>query len=514
MNDGNFDGVVAEPEASKTHVPRKGREKAGTDQSTKVLQEVKVRVHRKLIDMLDLARLADVESEQLKTELRPTIIQLLDEESALLNGSERQRIITEILDEIFGFGPLESLLSDDTITDILVNGSKEVFVERRGKLERSDVTFIDDKHLLQVIDRIVSRVGRRIDEACPMVDARLPDGSRVNAVIPPLAIDGPAVAIRRFGVNPLCVEQLLNNGSITDEIVEFLKGAVQAGLNILVSGGTGSGKTTLLNILSGFIPQDERIITIEDSAELLLQQPHVVRLETRPPNIEGVGQIAQRDLLFNSLRMRPDRIIVGEVRGAEALDMLQAMNTGHDGSLTTIHANTPRDALSRIETMVSMTGFDFPVHVVRQQMASALDLVVQAARMFDGRRRVTSVSEVVGMEGEVITMQEIFSFQLQGQDLETGMAKGQFVSSGLRPRGLEKIRSHGVHVSDHLFERRAHVIRTEEAPSEEQNEPQHTGHGSVPAPTALETPLAGRTAPLKRGLGSLSNLRDHLRKAS
>ena len=500
--------------ATDTQAPRKGSEKSGSETSLKMLQDIKVRVHHKLVDMLDLAGLADVEPDELKNQLRPVITNLLDDESALLTGTDRKRIVAEILDEIFGFGPLEGLLADDTVSDILVNGSHEIYVERFGKIERTQVTFRDDDHLLQVIDRIVSRVGRRIDESCPMVDARLPDGSRVNAIIPPLAIDGPAMAIRRFGANPLGIEQLLNNESITPEIVEFLRGAVRGRLNILISGGTGSGKTTLLNVMSGIIPSDERIITIEDSAELLLQQPHVVRLETRPPNIEGAGQITQRDLLFNSLRMRPDRIIVGEVRSSEALDMLQAMNTGHDGSLTTIHANTPRDALSRIETMVSMTGLDLPVNVIRQQMSSAIGLVVQAARLSDGSRRVTSVSEIVGMEGDVITMQEIFAYQLQGVDEETGKTKGAFISTGIRPRCYDKIEAHGIRLPNHLFERHVHQTQVVETRKFEEEETQADIVGSsAPRPTP-EQEIKRNNLSSQKGIGGFAALRDRLKRAS
>ncbi len=505
--------TLQETHSGRGHLERTGREKKNSGQSKQALQDVRIRVHSKLVDMLDLASLANLEADELKAQLRPVIMQLLDEEAALLTGGERQQIVVEILDEIFGFGPLEPLLADESVSDILVNGSQEVFIERFGKLERTKVTFRDDDHLLQVIDRIVSRVGRRIDETSPMVDARLPDGSRVNAIIPPLSVDGPCMAIRRFGVNPLGAVQLLKNGSITEEILEFLKGAVKAGLNVLISGGTGSGKTTLLNILSSFIPHDERIISIEDSAELLLQQPHVVRLETRPPNIEGAGQVTQRDLLFNSLRMRPDRIIVGEVRGAEALDMLQAMNTGHDGSLTTIHANAPRDALSRIETMVSMTGLELPVSVVRHQMASAFDIVIQASRLFDGRRRVMSVSEVLGMEGDIITMQEVFAYKLHGVDEETGIAEGAFISTGLRPQCVNKIKSHGINLRDGIFERHQHELFSVSQISE-------TGPASE-SQQIPEAAIVSRKSPenknnngKRRNLGGLSALRDRIRRGS
>ncbi len=414
------------------------------------LNELKIDIHRRLIDRLDLGRITDQNKEQVKQQVKPAILEMIASQPAALNGKERMGIAEEILDEIFGFGPLEPLLQDNDISDILVNNFREIYVEKKGRLQKVNSRFRDDRHLLQIIDRIVSRVGRRVDETMPMVDARLPDGSRVNAIIPPLALNGPSMSIRRFGVNPLKLDDLINNKSIIPEMVEFLEGAVRAKLNMLISGGTGSGKTTLLNILTSFIPPNERIITIEDSAELILQQPHVVRLETRPPNIEGKGAITQRDLLFNCLRMRPDRIILGEVRGAEALDMLQAMNTGHEGSLTTIHANTPRDALSRIETMVSMSGLEIPIRVVRQQIGSAINLIIQASRLMDGRRRVTSISEVVGMEGEIITMQEIFQFRQENVDAE-GNVHGSYVASGIRPRCMAKLEAAGIRLSPELF---------------------------------------------------------------
>ncbi|MBI1390665.1 MAG: ATP-binding cassette domain-containing protein [bacterium] len=415
-----------------------------------VYQELKQAVHRQLIERLDLERVTEQNKEAIKRQVKPVLSDLIATNPAPLNGAERRQLTDEVLDEVFGFGPLEQLLKDPDISDILVNRFDEIFIERKGKLSKVEVSFRDDRHLLQIIDRIVSRIGRRVDEASPMVDARLPDGSRVNAIIPPLALNGPALSIRRFGVNPLTLDSLIENQSITPEMVEFLEGAVRAKLNMIISGGTGSGKTTLLNILTSFIPPDERIITIEDSAELILQQPHVVRLETRPPNIENHGAITQRDLLFNTLRMRPDRIIVGEVRGAEALDMLQAMNTGHEGSLTTIHANTPRDGLSRIEMMVSMSGLDIPVRVVRQQISSAVDLIIQASRLTDGRRRVMKISEVVGMEGEVITMQDIFEFEQRGVD-ENGGVHGAFKSTGVRPRCMKRFEAAGLRLSPSLF---------------------------------------------------------------
>lgn len=413
-------------------------------------QEVKTEVHRKLIERLDLGQITEENKDNVKQQVRPVVLDMISSKPVPLNNQERLNMAEDILDEVFGFGPLEPLLRDHDISDILVNNYKEIYIEKKGKLQKVESKFRDDKHLLQIIDRIVSRIGRRVDETMPMVDARLPDGSRVNAIIPPLALNGPSLSIRRFGVNPLTIDQLLKNESIVPEMVEFLEGAVRAKLNIIISGGTGSGKTTLLNILTSFIPNNERIITIEDSAELIIQQPHVVRLETRPPNIEGHGQITQRDLLFNTLRMRPDRIILGEVRGSEALDMLQAMNTGHEGSLTTIHANTPRDSLSRIETMVSMSGLEIPLRVVRQQISAAVHLIVQANRLIDGTRRVLSISEIVGMEGEIITMQEIMLFKQENVDAE-GNVLGAFMSTGIRPKCMARLEAAGVRLSPDIF---------------------------------------------------------------
>jgi len=417
----------------------------------KLYQDIRSNVHRNLIDRLDLGQMRIEDLDTVKRQVRPIVLELIAAESTPLNSAERNMIAEQVLDEVFGFGPLEPLLKDPEVSDILVNNSQEVYIEKHGKIQKAEVAFQDDRHLLQIIDRIVSRVGRRVDEISPMVDARLPDGSRVNAIIPPIALDGPALSIRRFGANPLSLENLLNNGSITPVMAEFLEGAVRARLNVVISGGTGSGKTTLLNILSSFVPPDERIITIEDSAELLLQQPHVVRLETRPPNVEGQGRITQRDLLFNCLRMRPDRIILGEVRGAEALDMLQAMNTGHEGSLTTIHANTPRDALSRIEMMVSMSGLEIPVRVVRQQISSAIDLIIQATRLIDGKRRVTSITEVVGMEGEVVTTQEVFRFHQETVTAE-GQVRGYFEATGIRAKCATRMQSAGISMPADLFQ--------------------------------------------------------------
>jgi pilus assembly protein CpaF len=416
-------------------------------------QELKSRVHNRLFEMLDLSRMSKVSEERVRQDVALATGRILEEERALQTLEVREKLIREIQDEVFGLGPLEPLLQDPTISDILVNGHGMIYVERNGLLERTVARFKDDAHLMRIIERIVSSVGRRVDETTPMVDARLADGSRVNAIIPPLALDGPLLSIRRFGADPLTARDLVNVGALTEPILQILQGVVKARLNILISGGTGAGKTTLLNVLSSFIPSDERIVTIEDSAELQLKQDHVARLETRPANIEGKGRITQRDLVINSLRMRPDRIVVGEVRGAEALDMLQAMNTGHDGSLTTVHANSPRDALSRIETMVAMSGLDLPQRAVRNQVASAINVVVQLARLSDGRRRLTSLQEITGMEGEVITMQEIFHFERQGVDPE-GRVKGEIVPTGLRPRFAEKLRVAGIELPMSLFERR------------------------------------------------------------
>src|SRR5512134_871296 len=376
--------------------------------------QLKRRIHSKLVDKLDLNRVGELQGDVLRREIRLVVEHLCDTEETFLNRSERERLIEEVLDETFGLGPLELLLKDATVCDILINGPKNIYVERRGRIERTTVQFRDNAHLMQIIDRIVSKVGRRVDEVCPMVDARLPDGSRVNAIIPPLALDGPAVSIRRFGSNPLKLEDLLNFKAFTPEMVMLLEGAIKARLNMIISGGTGSGKTTLLNTLSSFIPNDQRIVTIEDAAELQLQQDHVVRLETRPPNIEGKGAMTATDLVRNALRMRPERIIIGECRGPETLDMLQAMNTGHDGSLTTIHANSPRDGIARLETMIMMTGFDMPVKAMRQQISSAVDLIIQANRLQGGPRRVTSIMEVLNMEQDMIIMQEVFRYKQLG----------------------------------------------------------------------------------------------------
>ncbi len=413
-------------------------------------QQVKARVHRRLIERLNLSNLDKIDREQVIETIRKVVHDLLTAEMVPLNFDERELLISQVLDEIFGLGPLEPLVQDHTVSDILVNTFAQVYVERNGRLERTDVRFQDDKHLLQVIDRIVSAVGRRIDDSSPMVDARLPDGSRVNAIIKPLAVDGPHLSIRKFKRDALSGEDLLRFQSLTDPMLEFLRAAVKARLNILISGGTGAGKTTLLNILSSYIPVTERIVTIEDSAELQLRQPHVVRLETRPANIEGQGEVQQRSLVINSLRMRPDRIIVGEVRGSEAVDMLQAMNTGHDGSLTTLHANTPRDALSRLETMISMASLELPEKAMRQQIASAINLVIQISRLSDGTRKIMQVSEIVGMEGDVITMQDIFLFDREGIG-ENDRVLGHFRASGIRPRAADRFKSYGIDIANMLF---------------------------------------------------------------
>jgi pilus assembly protein CpaF len=417
-------------------------------------QELKARVHHRLFDVLDLSKAKEMTEEKNGEEVAAATQRILAEEGVALTKDERARLLSDIRDEVFGLGPIEPLLRDATVCDILVNGPHQVYVERNGKMQPTNIRFRDDAHVLRIIERIVSRVGRRIDESNPLVDARLADGSRVNAIIPPLAIDGPSVSIRRFATDKLDHNDLIRFGSMTPELVLTLQAAVRARLNVLVSGGTGSGKTTLLNILSSFIPEDERIITIEDSAELQMRQKHVVRLETRPANLEGKGAITQRELLVNTLRMRPDRIVVGECRAGEALDMLQAMNTGHDGSLTTVHANTPRDALSRLETMVAMSGLDLPKSAVRSQIAAAIDLVIQQARLVDGSRRITSVQEVTGMEGEVITMQEIFKLERSGLD-ENGKVIAQLVPTGLRPKFVEKLAAEGIELPEDVFRVRA-----------------------------------------------------------
>ena len=414
--------------------------------------KLKNKLHLQILDKVDLASLESMSEIRLRQEIANFVELILSENPAQINDLERRMLVRDIQNEMLGLGPLELLMADGTVSDILVNSYNQIYVERKGKLELTNVTFTDDKHLLRIIDKIVSRVGRRIDESSPMVDARLPDGSRVNAIIPPIALDGPMVSIRRFAVVPLKMSDLVNGyKSLTPEMALMLEGLAKSKINMLISGGTGSGKTTLLNILSGFIPETERIVTIEDAAELQLQQAHVVRLETRPPNIEGKGEISQRALVRNALRMRPDRIVIGEVRGAEAVDMMQAMNTGHEGSMTTIHANTPRDAVSRLENMVGMAGFNLPHKAARQQIAAAITVIVQGNRLTDGQRKITSIQEITGMEGEVVTMQEIFAFRQTGVDAK-GNVIGHFQATGVRPQFADKLRNHGVNLPDSMFD--------------------------------------------------------------
>jgi pilus assembly protein CpaF len=414
-------------------------------------QQLKMTIHQTIIERVELDKLQRLSPEQVKRELAQLVERIVEEDKIPMNELERRRLAQDVHDEMVGLGPLEPLLNDPTISDILVNTSQHVYVERRGRLEHTDVTFYDDAHLMKIIERIVSRVGRRIDESTPMVDARLPDGSRVNAIIPPSAIDGPLVSIRRFAVNPLTVTDMVNNQSFTPAMAQLLEALIKSKLNVLISGGTGSGKTTLLNLLSGFIPDDERVVTIEDAAELQLRQQHVLRLETRPPNIEGKGEISQRSLVRNALRMRPDRIVLGEVRGAEALDMLHAMNTGHEGSMATLHANTPRDGLTRLENMVGMAGLTMPIKAIRQQIASAITVVVQASRLTDGRRKLMSIQEITGMEGDIINMQEIFTFKRTGVD-ENGMIKGYFCATGVRPKFCDRLAGFGITLPDQMFD--------------------------------------------------------------
>ncbi len=416
-------------------------------------RQIKNEIHRQLIAGMDLSAIGTMRDEDLRIETRKAAEQLCHIRSDMLNQHERERLINEVLDETFGLGPLETLMLDSSISDILVNGPRDVYIERHGVLEKTEVAFRDEDHLSQIIQRIVSRVGRRVDESSPMVDARLWDGSRVNAVIRPVAIDGPLLSIRRFGSIPLHIGDLLSKESLTVEIVEFLSACVEAKISLLISGGTGSGKTTLLNVLSSFIPHAERVATIEDAAELQLQQPHVIRMETRPPNLEGHGAITQRDLVKNALRMRPDRIIVGECRGPEAIDMLQAMNTGHEGSMTTIHANDCRDAIGRLEVMIGLTGFDLPMWVMRHQIASAIHIIIQISRLTGGSRKVTRISEITGMEGEVMSMQDLFLFKQTGID-RNRQAQGYFCTTGIRPRCLERMEGAGVHLNPELFEQR------------------------------------------------------------
>ncbi len=424
------------------------------ENSAEEFEKLKRLIHGKLVDKLDMNRLGELQGDSLRREIRLVVEHLCDTENPLLNRSERERLIEEVLDETFGFGPLEILMKEEGIADIMINGPKKVFVEKNGRIIKHSVTFRDNDHLLQILDRIVSRVGRRIDETSPMCDARLPDGSRLNAIIPPLALDGPAITIRKFGSKPMTLENLLNFGAFTPEMVMLLEGAIKARINIVISGGTGSGKTTLLNTLSSFIQADHRVITIEDAAELQLQQDHVLRLETRPANIEGKGRITATDLVKNALRMRPDRVIIGECRGPETLDMLQAMNTGHDGSLTTVHANNPRDAVARIETMITMGGMDLPLKAIRQQLASAVDLVIQASRLQGGPRKITYITEVLNMEQDTIIMQDIFRFVQDGIDSD-GKAYGHFEATGVRPSFMPRLEAAGVRLPQNLFAARS-----------------------------------------------------------
>lgn len=448
-SDGEEAAVATKPAPKPTPKPPAKKEKKKPEVDPH--QDLKIKVHRRLIEEIDLKALEDQDSDKLIPQIREAVSHLLMEEDTLLTTSERERLCEEIVNETMGLGPLEQLLADDDITEIMINGPKTIFIEQSGQITLSDVTFKDDMHLMQIIDRIVSAVGRRVDETSPLCDARLKDGSRFNAVIPPLALDGPTVTIRKFRADPFKVDDLIRFGSMSPEAAELLRGFVEAHLNIVISGGTGSGKTTLLNVLSSFIPGGDRIITVEDTAELQLQQRHVVRLETRPANLEGRGEITMRDLVKNALRMRPERIVVGECRSGETLDMLQAMNTGHDGSLTTLHANNPRDAVRRIETMVMMAGYDLPQRAIREQISSAVHVIVQASRLSDGSRRVMNITEVVGMEGDVILLQDIFIFKQHGVD-DDGKVIGEFTPTGVRPKFLEKLMASGVDIDASMFE--------------------------------------------------------------
>jgi pilus assembly protein CpaF len=451
--DGQVLAPAAPPPPPPAAPPRRAEPVKETDPAVEQYETLKRHIHMQLVDRLDMNRVNEMDPKTLRNEIKGIVELLCDTENPLLNRNERQRLVNEILDETFGFGPLELLLKDDKIGDIMINGPRKIYIEKEGRIQKSEVVFRDSEHLLQIIDRIVSRVGRRVDETSPMVDARLPNGSRFNAIIPPLALDGPVVTIRMFGSRPLSKDDLLRFKAFTPEMLALMEGAMKARLNIIISGGTGSGKTTLLNTLSSFIQPDHRVITIEDAAELQLQQDHVVRLETRPANIEGRGAITATDLVKNALRMRPDRIIIGECRGAETLDMIQAMNTGHEGSMTTVHANTPRDALSRLETMISMAGLELPIRALRSQFASAIDLIIQASRLQGGPRKVTSISEVVGMEGDTIIMQEIFAFRQIGVD-PNGRAFGEFISTGIRPTFMDRLEYAGYHISPDIFRQR------------------------------------------------------------
>jgi pilus assembly protein CpaF len=443
----------AAPPANSPPPARRTEAVKEVDPAAEKYEVLKRHIHMRLVDRLDVQRIGELDPKTLRNEIRTLVEQLCDTENPLLNRNERQRLVNEILDETFGFGPLELLLKDDKIGDIMINGPKKIYIEKEGKIEKSEVVFRDNEHLLQIIDRVVSRVGRRVDETSPMVDARLPNGSRFNAIIPPLALDGAVVTIRMFGSRPLSKDDLLRYKAFTPEMLLLMEAAMKTRLNVIISGGTGSGKTTLLNTLSSFIQPDHRVITIEDAAELQLQQDHVVRLETRPPNIEGRGAITATDLVKNALRMRPDRIIIGECRGAETLDMIQAMNTGHEGSMTTVHANTPRDALSRLETMISMAGLELPIRALRAQFASAVDVIIQASRLQGGPRKVTSISEVLGMEGDTIIMQEIFAFKQLGVDAN-GRANGEFIATGIRPSFMDRLEQSGCRLPAELFGQR------------------------------------------------------------
>jgi pilus assembly protein CpaF len=437
---------------SRTQTDRLGQGGLAASNEDRFLT-IKRQLHQQLITGMDLSLIGTMNEEELRLEVRRAAEELIRQGSDLLNLSERERLVSEVIDETFGLGPLEPLMRDTTISDILVNGPKVIYVERKGRLEQVNIAFNDDKHLVQIIQRIVGRIGRRVDETSPMVDARLADGSRVNAIIAPLALDGALLSIRRFGSRPLLVDDLRVHKAVTQDMITFLSACVKSRINVIISGGTGSGKTTLLNALSAFVPEDERVATIEDAAELRLQQRHVVRMETRPPNIEGEGEVATRDLVRNALRMRPDRIIVGECRGPEALDMLQAMNTGHDGSMTTIHANDTRDAISRLEMMIGMAGFDLPIWIIRRQIASAIHLIVQVARLPGGVRKIIKISEITGMEGDVISMQDIFGFRQTGVD-DDRMTQGHFFATGIRPQCLERLEISGTALPMAMFERR------------------------------------------------------------
>lgn len=449
----NFRDLLSRKNEEQQHIPvSEPAPQAITPPSTEPFLQLKHKLHQQILERVDLISLEAMSESRLRQEIASLVEAILGENPAQINELEKRMLVRDIQNEMLGLGPLELLMADPTVSDILVNSYNQIYVERRGRLELTNISFTDETHLLRIIDKIVSRVGRRIDESSPMVDARLPDGSRVNAIIPPIALDGPMVSIRRFAVIPLQMHDLVNGyKSLTPDMALMLEGLAKSKINMLISGGTGSGKTTLLNILSGYIPETERLITIEDAAELQLQQPHVIRLETRPPNIEAKGEVTQRALVRNALRMRPDRIVIGEVRGAEAVDMLQAMNTGHEGSLTTIHANTARDAISRLENMVGMAGFSLPHQAARQQIAAAITVIIQGNRLPDGQRKITSIQEITGMEGEVITMQEIFAYRQTGIDAD-GKIIGHFQATGIRPKFADRLRNYGVNLPDAMFD--------------------------------------------------------------